>query len=454
MAILKNKLFGGIFAVLLTLQTNAYADDNGLSLSNGAIREDKNSMVWPLLPNESLHELARLFYPKNTQMQRLFVQKALRLNAKDHPNLSAEDRFPTLTPLQVPTPKSLAHTRPIRAHKKPMQQGLKMSYGIKSMQAKAVAGLLQQYEYLLSRNNFLKEELAKLNQKLEQLQQKMQNLKLLFDTTLHVPQSTQKPEKLKNLDKAPTAKTNTANIQSSHQATAWQDYLRAHWLLALLGLSVLGLLVSVLLKKYKQRKSDRFLTTEMVKSETGNISFDSAWQDTQSPLDLDQITVQNTGVVVEEFEKDSEQYVHEVLEEARLLMSVNRYDDAIGHLKESIQASPKISIHPWLYLLDVFKKLNMKVDFENYAHSIHQTFNVITPLWEERDVAMVVPQSLEEFPHIMEKLYTTWPEDSARAYLRNLINDNRNGERGGFGKAVLDEILMLIALLDARKNLT
>ncbi len=453
MTILKNKLFAAIFVVFLTPQANAYADDNSLLLSNGAIQEDKNSMVWPLLPNESLHDLARLFYPKNTQMQRLFVQKSLHLNAKDYPSLSAEDRFSTLMSLQVPTPRSLAHTRPIHVHKKPMQQGLKMSYRIKSMQAKVVAGLLQQYENLLLRNNFLKEELAKLNQKLEQLQQKMQNLKLLFDKTLHARQIPQKPEKLRNLDKASAIKAHTAtNNQASKQNTVWQDYLRTPWLLSLLGLTLLGLLISAFLKKYKQRKRGHFLGTEVAKPETGNISFDGTWQDTQL-LDLDQVTVQNSGVVVKEIENDSEEYVLGVLEEARLLTSVNRYDDAISHLKESIKINPEVSIQPWLYLLEVFKKLDMKEDFENYAMQLHQTFNVMTPLWEERAVAIMVPQSLEEFPHIMEVIYTVWPGEAARTYLRHLINDNRDGERSGFGKAVLDEILVLIALLDVHKNL-
>jgi hypothetical protein len=53
----------------------------------------------------------------------------------------------------------------------------------------------------------------------------------------------------------------------------------------------------------------------------------------------------------------------------------------------------------------------------------------------------------------MEKLYSVWPDDDARRYLQNLINDNRNGERGGFGQAVLDEILTLIRVLDVRKDL-
>jgi hypothetical protein len=142
------------------------------------------------------------------------------------------------------------------------------------------------------------------------------------------------------------------------------------------------------------------------------------------------------------------------LEEAKQLMSINRTSDAIAYLKLTIEAHPKATINHWLYLLEIFKKLNLKEDFEKYAKDVHETFNVITPIWRETEIAMVVPQSLEEFPHIMEKLYNTWPADAATVYLRGLITDNRGGERTGFGKEVVSEILLLIALLDVRKDLS
>lgn len=50
------------------------------------------------------------------------------------------------------------------------------------------------------------------------------------------------------------------------------------------------------------------------------------------------------------------------------------------------------------------------------------------------------------------KNYTAWPGDQAKDYLRCLIIDNRDGERAGCGKAVLSEILLLIALLDTRQD--
>jgi hypothetical protein len=102
--------------------------------------------------------------------------------------------------------------------------------------------------------------------------------------------------------------------------------------------------------------------------------------------------------------------------------------------------------------LEIFRKLNLKEEFEQYATNLHLTFNVMTPVWYETEMAIYVLESLEEFPHIMEKLYSVWPGDLATVYLRNLITDNRGGERTGFGKTVLSEILLLIELLDVRKD--
>lgn len=63
-------------------------------------------------------------------------------------------------------------------------------------------------------------------------------------------------------------------------------------------------------------------------------------------------------------------------------------------------------------------------------------------------------QSLEEFPPIIDKLCSVWPRELATVYLRGLITDNCGGGRAGFGKAVLNEILMLVAVLGSRKDLT
>ncbi len=435
-------------ALLLVLHISVSAE-TGAMPEAPVIHEDRGSMAWPMLPHESLRDLAQLFYPKQTGMQHLFVQRALRLNAKEYPDLTADDQFAALTPLRVPTLKSLAHARPI--HKKPAAQNLKMSYGIQSLQSKAMSGLLEQYQYLLSRNGLLKEEIAKLNQQLTQLQQKLQDLKQLFDNTLRRASQPErgKSAEVTKVDATPSINTQIVPAASPAPAMVWQSYLRTPWMLVLFGLTLLVLTGFWLLKK-SRRMLQEVPLAQANGVEAGNLVSDSAWRDGGLP-DLDRDTLQYTGVQVKEIDHNAD--AQGVLEEARLLASVSRYEEAIAHLKAHIDTNPKLSIQPWLYLLEIFKQRGMKEDFEHYAESIHQTFNIITPLWEPHEVALVVPETLEDFPHIMEKLCGDWPDDDVRRYLQNLINDNRNGERGGFGQSVLDEILTLIGVLDVRKDL-
>ena len=75
-----------------------------------------------------------------------------------------------------------------------------------------------------------------------------------------------------------------------------------------------------------------------------------------------------------------------------------------------------------------------------------------TQVWDDSIAPGTLPQYLEEFPNIMEKLYIIWPSKQAQNYLRSLITDNRDGERVGFGQAVVGEILLLIALLETRQD--
>lgn len=422
---------------------------------------DANSMTWPMLPGESLEDIARLFYPKNKAMQKQFVFKTLRLNADNQPNLNPSERFESPTLLVIPTLKSLSNgTRAIKSGRhKSNKQKLYLSYRIKPAVENVPAKLMQDYELLLGKNAFLKEELAKLNEKLVFLQTKLNELKLILDKTLSLPKMgmpnnslpTSKPptdKVFKNLNK-PAIDKSQASMPEKSATSSLFAVLNNNLLMAVLALGLLAVLSVYLLKKYRQYMYSKisFVATKMqaTKADIGG-----HWQNTL--LEARAESAPEVAPLVQ-VSKEVESRLNSTFEEAKLLMSINRTSDAIAHLKLTIKAHPKAAINHWLYLLEIFKKLNIKEDFESYAKDLHDTFNVISPIWQETEIAMVVPQRLEEFPHIMEKLYSTWPGDSATVYLRSLITDNRGGERTGFGKAVLSEILLLIALLDVRKDL-
>jgi hypothetical protein len=444
-----------VLLLALVFNSNVVISDDSLTLDSGVLDselETPNSMTWPMLPGENLNDVARLFYPKNKAMQQRFIFKTQRLSAEVQPNLKARDRFETPTLLVIPTLKSLSNsTRAIKSgQKKSKVQKLKMSYDIEQIPAK----LMQEYESLLIKNAFLKEELAKLNEKLIFLQAKLNELKLIWEKSLDLSNASQPNKPLpadsqpvkkvfKNLDNPAELKPQ-ANASNSVIDSLLQQFKNNLTLIILCLVAILGV---YLFKKYQRRVLSKlsFVVTKMQASVT---DLGGYFQATKA---LNGSTLNTTQQ--NKASKETGVRVDATLDEAKLLMSINRPSDAIAHLKMTIESQPRASINHWLYLLEIFRKLNLQEEFERYAADMHQTFNVMTPVWYDTEIAMYVPQSLEEFPHIMERLYSSWSDDSAAAYLRNLIIDNRGGERSGFGDAVIGEITMLIELLGVRKEL-
>ena len=460
----------------------ASADDALQFDSSLAAQETAASMTWPMLPGESLNDIAALFYPKNKVMQKYFVAKTLTLSADMLPNLKASQRFDSPTLLVIPTIKSLSK-KAARAEKKSNKQALKMSYGLKRVIQLAPEKLQQEYEELVSKNAFLKEQLIKLNEKIVVLQAKLDNLKLIFDKTLNsantdlpvaAPAATVAPVEqpitepapieqalveqtpikkvFKNLNETKKIAPSPAPAPAPAVESSFLDRLNMDLVKAALAAIALLLLGALGLKKYRERMFAKlsFAATKMQNTVT---DFSAYFEKSKSPIE----EISPEAAQQQQAAKEVETRLSATLEEAKLLMSVNRGTDAIAHLKMTIESQPKASINHWLYLLEVFRKLNLKAEFEEYANRMHQTFNVMTPVWYEKEavatVAIVVPQSLEEFPHIMEQLYGVWPGELASVYLRSLITDNRGGERTGFGKIVVGEILFLIELLDTYKDI-
>lgn len=444
-----------LLALLLANTVNAALGDLNL-LHQTADTQD--SMVWPMLPNESLAQLAAKFYPNDKTMQRKFIQKTKRLNTT---KLSSNTRHQKITAITIPNLKSLSiHAGSIRkANRNSGNKALSLSYNIEPKAKKSTFNLasiprrlVKQYEDLLSRNSFLKEEIAKLNKRLVFLENKLGQLKLILDKSLTLPPK----KKLKNLDeknvatkplqielkKAPAA---SDSVEKKKQVSNFFDVSNK---LLWLALAIFGLLVvlgSSLIGKYRERKYTKLVGE--ISQQNPETSFDVEEAETTSEADaLMQTTTLSKDTIVEEHSDQS------VLQEAKMLMKKGLPEEAIGHLKWSIRAKPKTSITSWLYLLEILRQQNQKDDFEKFAFEMHQHFNVMTPLWVQQSVAMVVPESLEEFPYIMKFLTDKWPNVKITNYLKKLISDNRSGERSGFSQEVVEEILLLIDVLEVRES--
>ncbi len=464
--------------------------------SNLSGEDTATTMTWPAIPGESLNDIARLFYPKNKIMRQQFIAETLALNTDIEPKLKASNEFDAPTLLQIPTLKSLSQKiSSIKAKRaKAKRQKMQMSYNMNKAVSKLPAFLLQEYEALLSKNAFLKAELERLHIRLGILQDKFNDLKLVFDKTMSFPATTATPSHdilpssadntpvaeavadvkvteaqadeatsqtkkvFKNLNEVSNAvviaPTESVVQPTPEPSTKPAFDLFKYGLLVILASMFVVSVVAYLIRKNRQRMLARLREAMPMMDDTVT-HYGDQWQDTEQETEF--VVEQKPSEPKKAFLDTEMEKASSTLEEAKLLMSINRTQDAIAHLKLTIETQPKSSINHWLYLLEVFRKINAKEAFEEYAKSLHQTFNVMTPVWYENDLttnaAIVVSQHLEDFPHIIEKLDAVWPSELASVYLRSLITDNRGGERTGFSKSVLDEILMLIALLDTRKEI-
>lgn len=447
-----------LIGMLMVNKVNAELDDLNLFHQ---WEDTEQSMVWPLLPDESVAQLAVKFYPKRPDMQRKFIAKTLQLN-KDNIRIKAADtKLSNIEAIKIPDLETLsAKAGSIkRSSKKADDQSLQLSYNIKTTTEKAKdilkhipAQLVQEYEALLERNAFLKEELEKLNRRIVFLESKLGELKLILDKTLTLPAA---PKPIKNLDaakktapnKQPAASKAPLNQSAEvvQEASGFFDFHNQLLWVALVIIALLLMIVSYLYKKYQERKYNQLVNAISQQNQVRTFSIGEA-DDGFEEGTLTSTTL-NKDTQVEEHDSES------ILREAKMLMAQGSAEDAMEHLKWAIRAKSKVGINVWLYLLEVLRQQNLKLDFEKFAFEMHQNFNVMTPLWEQRTVPMVVAQSLEDFPYIVKFLTTKWPNEKIISYLEKLIQDNRGGERSGFSQAVIEEILLLIVVLKARQYL-
>src|SRR5450830_612277 len=99
-------MYGNLLLAQSTTQAEYSLHENYLS-PQGQV--DDANITWPLLPDESVQNLAILFYPKNQKMQRLFISKTLQLNHVVYPELEASSKSNQASLIVIPNIKSLSN---------------------------------------------------------------------------------------------------------------------------------------------------------------------------------------------------------------------------------------------------------------------------------------------------------------------------------------------------------
>ena len=145
-----------------------------------------------------------------------------------------------------------------------------------------------------------------------------------------------------------------------------------------------------------------------------------------------------------------------VMELAEIMLSFGRGEGAADALAEYVRTHPRNAIEPWLRLLDLYRQLGKRADFEELGRRIGLAFNISAPDWSPDGEAVgksgstvPAPAAIEAYAHVVERLTTLWGTADCAPYLDRLLRDNRDGRRIGFPALVVDEILMLRELAEA-----
>jgi len=136
------------------------------------------------------------------------------------------------------------------------------------------------------------------------------------------------------------------------------------------------------------------------------------------------------------------------LELAEIMMSFGRTQGAAETLADYIRSNPRQAVKPWLKLLEVYHVAGMRTEFELLTRQLNKTFNVRLIGWEDFPTLRATPESIEQLEHINQRLQELWGTPDAQAYIHQILRDNRNGTRQGFPLAVVEEFLLLLAILE------
>lgn len=110
-------------------------NDNDLSLQTSPITQDDTQVLWPMMPQESLAQLAQTFYPNSPILAQRFIQKSTRLSRSIGVNIAPDVPFKHAQVIAIPNEKevrALTHRIKKREELQADQEQLQLSYQLKN----------------------------------------------------------------------------------------------------------------------------------------------------------------------------------------------------------------------------------------------------------------------------------------------------------------------------------
>jgi len=402
------------------------------------------SQEWQVLPGETLHSLAVLFYPKERRMQERFVAATLAMNRDQLGSMAPDQPFDHGTTIRVPDLRSLSWQGGGRSVLPQPEASSKESAGDDAPSAQSRTGKAGQGEYdaISKRHQTRKGELDALNKRLKSLQDRSNNIQQSLSS--------------QSLPAADEDSSKPVRRAVASETGVSEDSLYPIFMIVLLAL----LAVAGYFGYRRYRSSSRDGLRERVLARHPPLP-KQEFTEPPATLPPEDISVPATvveqakprKVILQQDDVISVDEIDSIVEEAKVIVALGRTGNAIKLLTEHIVLHPRASVQPWLYLLDLYRSTANRNDFAELGKRMHKTFNVMIPAWEASQEVGVAPTSLEEFPRVIEKIVAAWGRPEGLTYLNYLIQDNRDGERIGFSLEVLQQILLLQAVLEVRDNM-
>ena len=137
-----------------------------------------------------------------------------------------------------------------------------------------------------------------------------------------------------------------------------------------------------------------------------------------------------------------------ILDLTEVMLAFGRIRDATDTLSEYVEQNLPATFLPWRVLLDLYRRGGDQAAFESLATKVRARFNVNIPVWAQLTQPISELKSLEDFPHVIEKIDQIWGSQTCFDYLQMLTHDNRDGKRSGFPLEVVEEIALLMQILE------
>lgn len=164
----------------------------------------------------------------------------------------------------------------------------------------------------------------------------------------------------------------------------------------------------------------------------------------EPPPSFNRLTDPAVGESATPIKQNGVSQTDQALELAETLFSLGLGHGAAQTLVGKIRSEPKQALRHWLNLLEIYRINGQEEEFERSAEELRLHFNIDPEDWHALPDTL---QSIEDIPHIANRLVELWGEPECLVYMKNLLDDNRRGARSSLPQSAAEELSILTTVM-------